>query len=136
MADRQAPIRRVDWCIEAETAFASHCDTAADLAEIAVQVMDGDAQLWRFEGKAAVWLVTRLERYPTGKKELVLVNGIGKNSRAVLDVCDRIAQKAGAESLRAHIARPALGRIMKARGWQPGRTIYHKSLTDEHQQQE
>lgn len=130
MAGTEEAITRVTWCDQADQAFASHPDTADDLASIRSDVIDDQAQLWRFTGPADMWLVTRLERYANGDRELVLVNAIGSNSRLVLSVCDRMARQAGAQSLRAHLKNPALMRIFRARGWYPDRTIYKKAVTD------
>lgn len=120
----------VPWCEEAEAAFRSHPDTAEDLDNIRAEIQDETAQLLRFTGPADMWLVTRLERYPDGKRELVLVNAIGKNSRLVLDVCERAARRLQADSLRCHVRSRALMRILEARGWQAGRTVYEKALTN------
>lgn len=129
MADAEA-ISRVPWCEEAEAAFRSHPDTAEDLDNIRRNVQEDNAQLWRFTGPASMWLVTRVERYPSGQRELVLVNAIGKNSRLVLDVCDRMAEKIGAQSIRAHLVSTPLMRILEARGWQRHRVVMKKVIAD------
>jgi len=123
-------ITQVDWCREAEQAFRSHPDTADDLENIRAEVQEESAQLLRFTGPAEMWLVTRLEQYPDGKRELVLVNAIGKNSRLVLSVCERAARRLKADSLRCHVRSRALMRILEAQGWQAGRTVYEKALSN------
>jgi len=129
MADAEA-ISRVPWCEEAEAAFRSHPDTAEDLDNIRRNVQEDSAQLWRFTGPATMWLVTRVERYPSGRRELVLVNAIGRNSRVVLDVCDRMARRIGAETVRAHVKSSPLIRILKARGWREHRIVMKKVMAD------
>ncbi len=129
MADPEA-INRVPWCEEAEAAFLSHPDTAEDIDSIRQDVENDAAQLWRFTGPATMWLVTRLERYPNGRRELVLVNAIGRNSRLVLDVCERLARRISAGNLRCHVRSKPLMRILEAKGWEPERTVYKKAVSD------
>jgi len=102
-------IRRATWCDQAAEAL--HAAARGDLDLIAAECAHQISDLWRVEGRAEGWLVTRQE-----PGELVIVAAAGRNCRPVIrHITDR-AIAAGLR-IRTHITRPGLRRIYEAQGF-------------------
>lgn len=123
------------WCQDAEQALAAAAGSAEDLAEVQAEVDKHLAQLWRLEGDAVGWLVTRVEKTPAGKQELVLVLGAGRNVRAVMTWAEQLADRHGLDQLRTHIQRPGLQRLYERSGWNAEQIVMRKRLHGQSQQQ-
>lgn len=102
-------IRRATWCDQAAEAL--HAAARGDLDLIAAQCRHQVSDLWRIEGRAEGWLVTRQE-----PDELVIVAGAGRNCRPVIRHITARAIAAGL-SVRVHLVRPGLKRIYEAEGF-------------------
>lgn len=105
------------WTPEAAAALAKARATPGDLEQYQRQVEQGTAQLWRLTGETDSYLLTRVEEYPNGESEFVLVAGTGNNSKAVIAWAMELAKKHGLPTMRTHITRPGLQRICESLGW-------------------
>ena len=74
-------------------------------------------QLWRVQGEAEGWLLTRVDTLAEGTDELVLLAAAGVNARPVIRWARRLAADHGLASIRTHIKRPGLQRLYEAEGW-------------------
>lgn len=113
------------WTADAERDLATARATAADLIEWRESVSQGTAQLWRLTGDSISHLLTRVETYRDGSRELVLVAGAGKNARAAIAWVTQLADRHGLP-LRAHITRPGLRRIFQNNGWHQSEIIMRR----------
>lgn len=102
-------LTRRQWCSEAERELmrAAH----GDMAAIRADVESGAAVLWQGAGSSPGWIVTREEG-----DELVIVAGVGRNARPVLEFIRDQAAAAGM-TVRTHIKRPGLQRMYERLGF-------------------
>jgi hypothetical protein len=107
----------IDWNPEAERALKKANASKGDLQAWRAEVDSGQAQLWQVAGDSVGYLLTRVERYPNGEDELVLVAGAGTNCRPLISWAMKLAASHGIRSIRTHIKRPGLQRIYESLGW-------------------
>ena len=110
-------ITQINW----EPDIAYHLAKAAGSKEcldnVAEEVKRGLAQLWQITGESSGYLVTRVEREPSGEREMVLVLGEGKGAKAVIGWAVELANNHGIKKMRTHITRPGLKKIYENLGW-------------------
>lgn len=91
---------QVAWCDEAASALESLIDKDV-LPLYREWVALGVATLWRITGKNYVtWLITRIEQFPNGVRELVLDVIEGKNCKQIVKILIERARKLGIKSVR------------------------------------
>ncbi len=128
-ADAQGLIfRSCTWNREAAAALA--VALAGDDEAIRSEVERGEAGLWEVAGLG--WVVTRVEVFADGRRELVIVAQGGRRALAALEVLERAAKRTGCESVRIHSGRRGTGRLLGP-AWVPkngecadGLTVYRK----------
>lgn len=108
---------QIAWGPLASKALARARASKGDLEQWRQEVERGEAQLWRIDGEAVGYLLTRVERYHNGEDELVLVAGAGTNCRPLIAWAMQLAATHGVRSIRTHITRPGLQRIYENLGW-------------------
>lgn len=111
-----------DWNDEAGAELAPAL--GADIEIVREQVQTGDARLYRVQGYG--WIVLRVERAGTGP-ELVLVAGAGQGLRDVVPALVRLARDNGCNSVRAHVERPGMIRLMAGCGFEAVHTVMRAS---------
>lgn len=91
---------RWHWCDEAAEALNGLI--SAEMMPIMLGWIEkGSAILWRICGADYVtWLITRVEMYPNGTRELVLEVIAGKNCRAIVKALIDRAKTLGIHSIR------------------------------------
>lgn len=88
------------WCDEAAEALGGLM--SPELFEIYMQwISQGICKLWRVTGNDYVtWLITRVEQYPNGLRELVLEVIAGKNARQIVKQLLERAKNLGIHTAR------------------------------------
>ena len=103
-----------------------------DLPVLKAQVNQGIAQLWEINtGNGKSWMISRIERLPNGKKELVICCYAGCDIKTVTALIVDSATVQGFASIRYHTQRQGLNRLLSPYGFTPYETIYHKQLTQD-----
>lgn len=97
----------------------------ADAPAIGRQVLDGNAQVFEFEGCGLV--VTRIEQTASGP-ELVIVAGEGEGGNLVVPVLLDAARVNGCQSVRAHSSRPGMGRYLARFGFHEQERVYGRKI--------
>ena len=106
-----------------------------DAAILRAQVEAGESELYLYPGVGV--LMTRLEVYPDGRQELVLISGIGRGARPVLPGLLDEARARGVDVVRVHSSRPGMGRYLRACGFDDGaERVYRCNLKNEGQEQQ
>jgi phage gp16-like protein len=107
--------QQVSWSDEARRVLSAARASTNDLAEYQQQVTTGAAQLWRFPFNRSTYLLTRVEQYLSGDCDLVMVAGAGEKAAQVIQWAGALAEREGM-SLRVHIVRPGLKRLLEKYG--------------------
>lgn len=90
------------------------------------QVDTGVAQLWHIGDHS--WMITRVERFPDRKPELVVCCYKGRDLNTVTQIIMASAINQGFGSIRYHTRRKGLNRLVSNLGFEYMETIYHKVL--------
>lgn len=114
---KKAPliIQRATWSAQAEAALMPAA--FGEMPIIKAQVLGGIAVLWRCDGCADGWMVTRQE-----PAELVVVVAAGRNCRPVLRHVLQQARAAGL-TMRVHVRRAGMKRICEREGMTLGEYV-------------
>lgn len=93
-------MKKSAWCDEAAAALAGLIE-AEVLPLFRSWVESGDAILWRITGADFVtWLITRVEIFPSGERELVLDVIAGKNCKEIVKTLMERAKNLGIQTVR------------------------------------
>jgi hypothetical protein len=97
-----------------------------DLVEILEEIRQGNAEGLCINGGEA-WMVTRIERTAQGRELVVMcLEGAGLDQLAP-QIAD-LGRRLKVNSLRAHSARPGMGRMLARHGWQEVERVYRVVL--------
>lgn len=118
------------WCEEAARELMGLIDP--DVLPLTLQaISDGIAVLWKVTGDGwHSWLITRIEKFPTGVIELVLEVIAGKNCKQILERVFEQAKKSGVTSIRfeTHHAEKIAQRFIGGLGFNRVATVFRAEL--------
>lgn len=120
----------VQWCDEAASALAGLIEPAV-LPLMQRWINTGDAILWRISGGDFVtWLITRVEAFPNGERELVLDVIAGKQCKEILQIIFDRARALGFSSVRfeTHHPEKLAARFMGSLGFERVATVFRAAL--------
>lgn len=89
-----------------------------DLEEVRGECQRDEATLVKLSGAASGMIITRIEQYPDGLKELVVVAGRGRNMAAVIETLTAICRKNAISSIRVHSSRKGYQRLVEPMGFE------------------
>ena len=89
-----------------------------DLEEVRGECQRDEATLVKLSGAASGMIITRIEQYPDGLKELVVVAGRGRNMAAVIETLTAICRKNAIRSIRVHSSRKGYQRLVEPMGFE------------------
>lgn len=112
--------RRLAWSPEAAEHLKEEINPDDDL--IRAEVESGAAILWHVVNHCH--LITRMDTYEDGTRELVLVAIRGENIAPVMEQIKQAAKIAGIPSIRFHSSRKGAERFAKQWGFVPVETVY------------
>lgn len=118
------------WCDEAAAALKGLIDLDA-LPLLIQSIANGAAVLWRVTGEGwQSWLITRIEKYPSGVREMVLEAIAGKNCKEILRRVFKVAAGAGISSVRfeTHHAEKIAQRFIGGLGFNRVATVFRVEL--------
>ncbi len=122
--------RRCQWNPIAEKALNRLIDPAVK-SELLREIEEGKACLWCIESDdRETWLVTRVDFFPDGSRELVLEVVQGRNVNAVIDTLKARCIKLGIESIRfeTHHSEKAASRLIRGSGFERAASIFRCAL--------
>lgn len=118
------------WSDEAAAALKGLIDP--DVLPLLIQrIKNGCAVLWRVLGDGwQSWLITRIEVFPNGVREMVLEVIAGKNCKEILARVFEVAKNAGVKSIRfeTHHAEKIAQRFIGGLGFQRVATVFRVEL--------
>ncbi len=117
-------IVKKQWSDEARQGLGETLDDCEDL--LREQIEKGIAELWQVDDSS--WLITRVEKWPGRKPELVVCCYKGENLNAVTQEIMKGAINSGMGSIRYHTKRKGLNRLVQDLGFEFMETIYRKTL--------
>lgn len=121
---------RTSWCDEAAAALDGLI--SPEMLPLFLQwIKDGTAILWKITGDTwATWLITRVESFPNGVRELVFDVIEGKNARQILRVLMDRAKAMGIQQARfeSHHPEKVLNKAMGGLGFRRAATVYKVNL--------
>lgn len=122
--------RMQQWCDEAAEALKGLIDP--DVFPLLIQsIKNKSAVLWRVLGEGwQSWLITRVEVYPNGIREMVLEVIAGKNCKDILKRVFEVAKSAGVKSIRfeTHHSEKVAMRFVGGLGFQRVATVFRVEL--------
>jgi hypothetical protein len=123
-------MQRSKWCSEAAAALTGLID-AAMLPLFKQWIESGAAVLWRVSGSDYVtWLITRVEQFPGGTRELVLDVIAGKNCVEIVKTLIKRAKNLGINSVRfeTHHSEKLAKKFICSLGFERVATVFKVAL--------
>ncbi|WP_406827717.1 hypothetical protein [Microbulbifer sp. ARAS458-1] len=119
------------WCEEAESIFDDFLIAPERRQEVISEVQDGRSTLWKISGgQWETWLITRLEKWPNGCREMVLEAVRGRHIVKILRHLFRHYKAAGVNSVRFATPHPeaVATRLVKPLGLKRVETVFRVEL--------
>ncbi len=126
-------IRQEPWDLEAQNFLAPACTEDYTVLDLEYDVTFLRCQLFNIyeDDKHVGSMVLRLEKTPTGK-ELVVVALGGKNGgdliQALTNFWDGLASLNGAKTIRAHVSKKGMARLMERAGGKLSEYVYKREV--------
>lgn len=123
-------MEKSSWCNEAAEALTGLISLEM-LPLFRQWIEDGTAILWRITGDDWItWLITRVEMFPNGVRELVFDAIAGKNARQILEAMLKRAKALGIHQARfeSHHPENIIARAMGGLGFKRVTTVFKVSL--------
>lgn len=124
---------RRPWDAAADAAFDDFLIEPGQRSEIIGEVDSGAATLWRITGAAwETWLITRLEHWPGGHREMVLEAVTGRHVVPILRKLFAHYRDAGVNSVRFATPHPegVAARLVAPLGMQRAETIFRVNFDE------
>lgn len=119
-----------EWCEEAAKALGELI--SPDVFSVYMKwLRQGICRLWKIEGENYLtWIITRVELYPSGVKELVVEVIAGKNAREIMREFLRRAKALGIDRARfeTHHSEKIAQRLIGDLGFKRRASVYEVNL--------
>lgn len=119
------------WDGKAEKIFDDFLVPEEERGALIADINEGFATLWRITGENwETWLITRLERWSTGHREMVLEAVKGRNVVEILKYLFEHYRKAGVDSVRFVTPHPeaVAARLVAPLGMKRVETVFRVEL--------